>query len=49
MQYGIAYGATLLELIQRVNDLLAQGWKPQGGVTVVTEDKEYQFIQAVVR
>ena len=48
MSYQIAYGNTLLELIKHVNNLLTQGWRPQGGVTTVTEDGKTLFVQAIV-
>jgi hypothetical protein len=48
MKYDIVHGATLAELVERVNNLLALGWKLQGGVTSVTYDGKTTFIQAIV-
>ena len=34
MEYIVINAADLKELIVKVNDLIAQGWKPQGGISV---------------
>jgi hypothetical protein len=36
MEYTVVYEAKLNELIRKVNELIAQGWIPQGGISTTT-------------
>lgn len=50
MEYDVVYASSVEGLIKKVNQMIAEGWQPQGGVTVSTQDDtEYYFYQAVVR
>ena len=44
------YASSVEGLIKKVNQMIAEGWQLQGGVTVSTQDgTEYYFYQAVVK
>ncbi len=47
--YSIIKGVSKAILEQKVVDLLAQGWKLQGGVHVVVSIREEIFYQAMVK
>ena len=50
MEYDVIYASSVEGLIKKVNQVIAEGWKPQGGVIVSTQnDTEFYFYQAVVR
>ncbi len=50
MEYDVVYASSVEGLIKKVNQMIAEGWQLQGGVTVSTQDDtEYYFYQAVVR
>lgn len=50
MEYDVVYASSVEGLIKKVNQMITEGWQPQGGVTVSTQDDtEYYFYQAVVR
>ena len=48
MKYHTVVAKRPIELDQMVNDLVNEGWYPQGGVAVVYEDEVPMFIQAVI-
>ena len=50
MEYDVVYASSVEGLIKKVNQMIAEGWQLQGGVTVSTQDgTEYYFYQAVVK
>lgn len=58
MEYEIAAGASTEELETVVNEMIKEGWKPQGGVMSYTVNihkamvgnlASNQFIQAMIR
>lgn len=50
MEYDVVYASSIEGLIKKVNQMIAEGWQLQGGVTVSTQDgTEYYFYQAVVK
>ena len=42
MQYTILVTRDLQELIEKVNEHIKVGWKPQGGVCITADDYYYQ-------
>jgi hypothetical protein len=42
MEYSIVSASTDKELIEKVNDMFAQGWETEGGVTVSHDGTFYQ-------
>lgn len=50
MQYKVVKDSKLPRLVKQVNQHLAEGWKPQGGVahTLCEEYKTDIFLQALV-
>lgn len=40
MQYEIAVGATTEKLEEVVNEMISEGWKPQGGLIAFLPDGE---------
>ena len=48
LKYTIARGSSSFELAKEVNELIAQGWHPQGGVACEGAESDYIF-QALVR
>lgn len=42
MEYSIVSAATDKELIEKVNDMFAQGWETEGGVIVSHDGTFYQ-------
>jgi hypothetical protein len=56
LEYTVAFGDSLNQLIQDVNDKLKEGWELQGGVAsswttglLHQDDKGFVFTQAMVR
>lgn len=50
MQYTLVEGNTAKELVMRVNDFLAEGWKLQGGVSVACHySGSIYYTQAMTR
>ena len=56
MEYKVAYGDTAQALETKVNELLTQGWKLQGGVTASLNNNDDQggnvsviFAQALIK
>jgi len=50
MEYDVVYASSVEGLIKKVNQMIAEGWQLQGGVTVSTQDgTEYYFYQAVMK
>jgi len=47
MKYTIIGNVDLMVLMDQVNQKIAQGWKPQGGITAHPHTQE--FFQAMVR
>ena len=48
MKYHTVVAKRPIELDQMVNDLINEGWYPQGGIAVAYEDEVPMFIQAVI-
>ena len=49
MKYQIISATSISDLIERVNKVISQGWKPPGGVAVVIEESgTARFLQAVL-
>ena len=48
VEYTIARGINPVELAEAVNELIAQGWQPQGGVVCRAENGSYLY-QAMVK
>lgn len=42
MEYSIVSAASDKELIEKVNDLFAQGWETEGGVSISPDGTFYQ-------
>jgi hypothetical protein len=49
MKYRIVNVDTVLFLEQRVAQYISEGWIPQGGVCVITEDGLRRYIQAMIK
>lgn len=53
MIYTVVTHYSLVELVKEINNLLAQGWKLQGGISITTSgigSEEYtSFAQAITR
>ncbi len=56
MEYKVAYGDTAQTLETKVNELLTQGWKLQGGVTTSLNNNDAEggnvsviFAQAMIK
>ena len=50
MEYTIVESASISALEKHVEKLIAQGWKPQGGVsTYISSTQFVHFVQALVR
>jgi hypothetical protein len=49
MQYRIVNTDTILFLEERVTHHISEGWIPQGGVCVISEDGLRRYIQAMIR
>lgn len=51
MEYKVVDGKKEYELAEKVNALIKQGWRPQGGVSVVMTDSIFYvwLFQAMVR
>lgn len=49
MTYKVIQFLTIKELEKEVNKLIAEGWKPCGGVVVLNESGLIQFIQAMMK
>lgn len=47
--YQVVRANSLNDLVDRVRNLLGNGWVPTGGVTVVEADGNQEFYQAVVQ
>ena len=45
MEYTIAHGDSLAVIIKRVNELIKQGWKPQGGICQIMGN----YYQAMIK
>ncbi|MDV3537954.1 hypothetical protein CMU94_02305 [Elizabethkingia anophelis] len=45
MEYKVISNSNLNELEKEINDYLTKGWKPQGGVCLVS----FSFYQAIVK
>lgn len=49
MKYRIAIGMHIMELESMVNELIAIGWKPIGGITIDADGKgDVFYLQAMV-
>ena len=42
MEYSIVSARTDKELVEKVNDLFAQGWETEGGVSIAPDGVFYQ-------
>lgn len=49
MQYYVVYRESLEELINEVNRLIGEGWRPQGGVDVAAVASGEGFFQHAPR
>ena len=49
MKYKIVNVDTVLFLEERVAHYISEGWIPQGGVCVITEDGLRRYIQAMIK
>ena len=49
MKYYVLVEKNAEALGARVNDYMEAGWKPQGGVAVTTNNKQYWWAQAMIR
>lgn len=49
MQYKIVGERSAGKFTKLVNDLIAEGWKPQGGVCVVIREGQELYAQAMIR
>lgn len=50
MKYKIVEGKTFAsDLEEKVNELIARGWKPQGGVSTVHYSYVVHYFQAMVK
>lgn len=48
MHYGILEANSTAKLVEQVNQYIAQGWKPQGGVTLAIDQGNWTYCQAMV-
>lgn len=48
MKYGISFGVTMGELVERVNHMIQLGWHPHGGIAVSVAQGVENFYQAMV-
>lgn len=49
MEYNVIKGENLEDLINSVNELLSDGWIPQGGISTVVTGVGVEFYQALVK
>jgi hypothetical protein len=49
MEYTLARGITSDSLIDKVNELIKQGWKPQGGIVTCGEEVYTVYYQAMIK
>jgi len=49
MQYRIVNVDSISFLEERIAQHISEGWTPQGGVCVITEDGARRYIQAMIR
>jgi hypothetical protein len=49
MKYRILEKSSAYKLQIEVNELIAQGWRPQGGVTIDSQGMSESFLQAMVK
>jgi hypothetical protein len=49
MEYTLARGITSDSLIDKVNELIKQGWKPQGGIAMCGEEVYTVYYQAMIK
>jgi hypothetical protein len=49
MEYFVVKGLTINALIDNVNKLIQQGWKPQGGLIPCGEDVYTVYYQAMIK
>lgn len=50
MEYKIVFDSFPEGLEDKVNEMIGQGWRPQGGIAVSSRnDMEFYFYQAVTR
>jgi hypothetical protein len=49
MEYDVATGEVLYDLIRAVNERIAQGWQPLGGVALGVYQGREVWAQAMVR
>jgi len=49
MEYIVVGTTKQSEFEKRVNDLIKQGWKPQGGIFIVIDNNGWIYYQAMVK
>ncbi len=49
MQYKIVEATNHFELEMRVNNWVAIGWEPSGGVTAVNNDGYFTYLQPLIK
>ena len=47
--YDVVTGKTPVEIVDKVNLLMAEGWEPLGGLVSFIEGKHQKYAQAVIR
>ena len=48
MEYKLIVGTDLLKFQEEINELMSEGWIPQGGVSVVSDVIGTRFCQSMV-
>ncbi|WP_338953396.1 DUF1737 domain-containing protein [Lactococcus petauri] len=48
MKYRVLEGEYTYKLAEKVNELIAKGWKPQGGVTAYSHGMSTYYCQAMI-
>ena len=52
MEYHVEENSSLSILVGAVNSLICQGWKPQGGITILPRSNDVwrdRYVQAMVK
>jgi hypothetical protein len=49
MEYCIVKEDTIVKFTDEVNQLLKEGWRPQGGMSVIWDEAYTYYYQAMVR
>lgn len=48
-KYTVVTSASLPDLIEQVNEAIAEGWQPIGGVLVTQNERGEEFFQSMIK